>query len=216
MAADHPASVPSTRVPIANAAIATGSANGEMRRIISRSGATAVPFPFAESQVHEVDRSTGSEHDPHRGEDARVEPEQPVGQVAEAPPHEDPPHQRRGDRPTDPHAGPSAVASRTRHGRGSISAPRWGRQTFGIPFPQVDGLISFRGPELVKDFTNSASGSTRVAAQVFRRCPRARIIATVAPVRKMIVAKANTCGGIPTRVAPNTQVGNIVNGPCVN
>src|SRR4249919_3709091 len=187
-----------------------------MRRIISRSGATAVPFPFAESQVHEVDRSTGSEHDPHRGEDARVEPEQPVGQVAEAPPHEDPPYQRRGDRPTDPHAGPSAVATGTRHGRGSISAPRRGRQTFGIPFPQVDGLFPTVDPELVKDFTNSAGLDPGREAQVLRRCPRARSIATVAPVRKMIVAKANTCGGIPTLVAPNTQVGNIVNGPCVN
>src|SRR4249919_1920399 len=129
MVADHPASVPPTKVPRANAATATGNANGEMRRIISRSGATAVPFPFAESQVHEVDRQTGSEHDPHRGEDARVEPEQPVGQVAEAPPHEDPPHQRRRDRPTDPHAGPSAVASGTRHGRESISVLVLTRQT---------------------------------------------------------------------------------------
>src|SRR4249920_3511607 len=163
MAADHPASLPSTRVPRANAAIATGSANGLMRRIISRSGATAVPFPFAESQVHEVDRQTGSEHDPHRREDARLDPEQPVGQVAEAPPDEDPPNQRRGDRPTDPDAGPSAGASRTRHGRGSISAPRRGRQTSPIPFPQVDGLISTIAPELVKDFTNSGPQADRVA-----------------------------------------------------
>src|SRR6266508_5876673 len=141
MAADHPASVPSTRVPRANATTATGGANGEMRRIISRSGATAVPFPFAESQIYEVDRSTGSEHDPHRGEDPLVEPQQPVGQVAEAPPRQDPPDHRRGDGPTDPHAGPSAVASGTRHGRGSISGARSNRQTSGVLFPQVDGTF---------------------------------------------------------------------------
>src|SRR6266511_2221979 len=146
MAADHPASVPLTRVPSANAATATGSANGEMRRIISRSGATAVPFPFAESQVYEVDPRSGPQHDPHRGEDARVDPEQPVGQVPEASPHDDPPDQRRDDRPPDAHAGPRAVAARTRHGRGSISALDLTRQTSRIPFPQVDGpfLVAVR------------------------------------------------------------------------
>src|SRR6185436_21056417 len=121
MAADHPASVPSTSVPRAKAATATGSANGEMRRIISRSGATAVPFPFAESQVHEVDGRSRPQHDPHGREDARVEPEKPIGQVPESSPHDDPPDQRRDDRPPDPHAGPRAVTARTRHGRGSIS-----------------------------------------------------------------------------------------------
>src|SRR5262245_4084655 len=52
--------------------------------------------------------------------------------------------------------------------------------------------------------------------QVRRRDTSAWTIASVAPVRKMIVANANTCGGMPTRVAPNTHVGNIVAGPCVN
>src|SRR4029453_13178801 len=107
MAADHPASVPSTAVARANAAAATGRANGETRRIISRAGATAVPFLFAESQVHEVDRRPGPQHDPHRGEDARVEPEKPIGQVTEDTPHEDPADQRRSGRPPEPHAAPS-------------------------------------------------------------------------------------------------------------
>src|SRR5512132_2266018 len=150
IAADQPAFVPPSSAPTTNARIATGRAKGEMRRISSRSGATAVPFPSAESQIDEVDRSTGSEHDPHRGEDPLVQPQQPVGQVAEAPPHQDPPDERRGDRPTDPHAGPSAVASGTRHGRGSISGARSSRQTSGVLFPQVDGPFPSLVLQLVK------------------------------------------------------------------
>src|SRR5262245_5216493 len=68
MTADQPASVPSSRVPTANATMATGIANGAMRRTSSDSGAIALAFPFTESQVHEVDRSSRSQHDPHRGE----------------------------------------------------------------------------------------------------------------------------------------------------
>src|SRR5262245_24835776 len=101
IAADQPASVPSISVPIANATIESGSTNGVMLRICSALGAIALAFPFTESQVHEVDRSSRSEDDPHRGEDARGDPEQPVGQVADASPHDDPPDQRRDDRPPD-------------------------------------------------------------------------------------------------------------------
>src|SRR4030095_4046107 len=102
-------------------------------------GPPSSPFLFAKSQVHEVDRRPGPQHDPHRGEDARVEPEKPIGQITEAPPHEDPADQRRSDRPPDPQPAQAPAAPDPRHGRGSISPLDLTRQTSRIPFPLVDG-----------------------------------------------------------------------------
>src|SRR5215207_8851469 len=209
MAADHPASVPSRRVPRTKDATATGGANGEMRRIISRSGATAVPLPLAESQVHEVDRRPGPQHDPHRGEDARVEPEKPIGQVTEAPPHEDPADQRRSDRPPDPHAGPSAVASGTRHGRGSISALDLTRQTSRIPFPQVDGTF-FGACERIHE-VERGRGHPHEARR--RRCTSRFAAAATIPAVNRIVPITFTVGGKPMRWAPKTHKGNVVSCP---
>src|SRR5262245_53355580 len=95
--------------------------------------------------------------------------------------------------------------------------PAMGAEVYPGPLGHVIAAVSagrrpFLG-ELVKDFTNWARGGR---VQVRRRDTSAWTPARVAPVRKMMVANANTCGGIPTRVAPRTQVGNIVNGPWVN
>src|SRR4029453_14491498 len=79
-------------------------------------------------------------------------------------------------------------------------------------------LFAWRSGQLVNAFTNSSelslAGDGRV--QTRRRWVSASTMARVAPVRKMIVAKTNTWGGIPTRVEPKTHVGNTVAGPWVN
>ena len=61
----------------------------------------------------------------------RSVPNRRPDQVAQPSPGRDPPEHRRGDRPPGPHAGPSAVATGARHGRGSISVASRPRQIDG-------------------------------------------------------------------------------------
>src|SRR6185503_3025019 len=99
MTADHPASAPPMRAPTTYARSAAGSANGETRRISSRSGSGLVTLSPPVSKPDDVDTGGAAQDEPYRHEHV-LDPEQPVEQEADQPQGEDPADHRRRDRPS--------------------------------------------------------------------------------------------------------------------
>src|SRR4249919_1243884 len=108
MTADHPASAPPKRAPTTYARSAAGSANGETRRISSRSGSGLVTLSPPVPKPDDVDARGAAQDEPDRQEHV-LDPEQPVEQEAEQPERDDPADHRRRDRPSRAHPRPPVV-----------------------------------------------------------------------------------------------------------
>src|SRR4249919_2269952 len=176
MTADHPASAPPKSAPTTYARIAAGSANGETRRISSRSGSGLVTLSPPVSKPDDVHAGGATQDEPDRQEHI-LDPEQPVEQEPQQPEGEDAADHRRRDRPSRAHARPLVVLLLVGgHGGASIGGRPEARQ-------RSRGRVSAGQRRFPRDFvkTFTKSGRPRGAPCLARAACRHRVRAPATP-----------------------------------